>query len=711
MATDPICGMWVAERPSSLHLLRDNRVYYFCSETCLHQFAEPEREQRRLVRRLALAWPLSVAILVLTYGFSSESAILGAAVLATVVQAYAGATFYAGTRDAVRDHSWNMDILIAVGTTTAYLYSLAALVLPGRLPHDYYFDASALIITLILTGNYLEHLTRARAGSSLRRLAELLPDTAQVIRDGVERSIAVSEVVPGDRMRVLPAGKFPSDGLILSGRTSVNESLMTGEAMPVPKGPGDPVLAASINGEGLVEVTATNVGSDTFLAQVGRLLTESEMSRVPLQRTADRIAAIFVPMVFVLALLSSAFWSTFGGADFTIALLVFVAVTITACPCAFGIATPAAIVVGTGRAAESGILFRGEDAIERAARVDTVLTDKTGTLTRGRPSLTDVLPSAGVSSAELLASAGAVETGSEHPFARAVLEATQIQGVVLPRAIDIRAIPGRGVRGSVEGHELEIDRFLPSGASGVTPMEVEMLSRSLESQGKSGSVVRRDGVVIGLLGFFDEVAPGVPEALSALAQDGVKVVMVTGDNEGAAQAVAGRLGISEVHSGMTPGGKLELIERFRAAGRHVAYVGDGINDAPALAGAEVGIAIGSGTDVAREAGQVVLVRSDFRGVALALRIARRTVRKVRGNLTWAVGYNAVLLPVAMGILVPVFGLSIYHVLPITGAIAMGLSSTAVVVNSLSLRWVALGKSVGVRRGGVSGSTTRASAGM
>jgi Cu+-exporting ATPase len=689
MATDPICGMWVDERSTSLHLTRENRTYYFCSESCLHQFAEPALEQRRLLRRLAVVWPLSIAVLVLTYADSAGAGIFAAAALATVVQVYGGVTFYGGTRDAVRDRAWNMDVLIAVGTTTAYLYSLAALALPARLPHEYYFDASALIITLILTGNYLEHLTRARAGSALRRLHELLPETAQVLRDGVERSVPVAEVVPGDGLRIRPSARFPADGVVLAGHSSVDESLLTGESMPVPKGPGDRVLAATINGDGLLEVTAASVGSDTFLAQVGRLLTESEMSRVPLQRTADRIAAVFVPVVLLLAVISGVFWFLVGGAGITIALLVFVSVAITACPCAFGIATPAAIVVGTGRAAESGILFRGEDAIERAARIDTVLTDKTGTLTLGHPSLTDLRPSAGVTNDELLAWAAAVETGSDHPFARAVVEAARVRGVRVPAAVEVRALPGKGVRGTVESHAVEVVRAAGRDELGPTSSGPAPGRESFGSEGKSWSVVLRDGVSMGALGFVDEVANGVSEALHSLAQDGISVVMVTGDNEAAARVVAQRVGITDVHSGMSPARKLELIERLRANGRRVAFVGDGVNDGPALAGADLGIAIGSGTDVAREAGQVVLVRSDFRGVALALRVARRTVRKVRGNLTWAVGYNAVLLPVAMGALVPLFGLAVYHVLPITGAIAMGLSSTAVVVNSLSLRWVTL----------------------
>jgi Cu+-exporting ATPase len=691
VATDPVCGMWVDERASSLQLIRDNRSYYFCSESCLHLFSQPEEEQRRLSLRLAVAWPLSVIVLVLTYavGASTET-IAASAVLATIVQVYAGIPFYLGSRDALRERTWNMDVLIAVGTTAAYVYSLAAFLLPARLPHDYYFDASSLILTLILTGNFLEHFTRGRAGSALRRLHELIPATAGVLRDGHEVEVPVAEVGVGDRLRVRPGGRFPVDAVIRAGRTSVDESLLTGESIPVAKGPGDRVLAASINGEGAVEVEAVTIGSDTFVAEVGRLLTESEMARVPLKRTADRIAAAFVPTVLILALASGAFWFVLGGAGATVALLVFVTVTVIACPCAFGIATPAAIIVGTGRAAEEGILFRGEDVLQQAARVDLVLTDKTGTLTRGRPSLAEVRTLTGVTESEVLGLAAAVEIGSEHPLGRAVVDAARQRNLRLLPAEGIRADPGYGIRGTVEGHVVEVLRG--PGTLGAIPVPREWAGAlaEIEAEGRSSSVVTKNAAIVGILGFSDAVAPGVADAVKALHRDGVGVVMVTGDSDTVAQAVARQVGISEVHSRMSPAEKLDLIRRFRSAGRHVAYVGDGINDAPALAGADLGIAIGSGTDVARESGGVVLVRSDFRGVAFALRLARRTVRKVRDNLAWAIGYNLILLPVAMGALVPLLGVSVYDVLPIFAAIAMGLSSTIVVLNSVSLRWVTLG---------------------
>ena len=688
MATDPVCGMFVDERTAGLTLVRENRSYYFCSTTCLQEFSAPERQLARLRLRLAIAWPLSAIILVLSYVYSFPGWPWVALGLASVVQFYPGLQFFRGTYDAIRNRVWNMDILIAVGTTVAYAYSAAVVLLPARLPHEYYFDASSLIVTLILTGNYLEHLTRERARGSLRKLKELLPTTALVLRGANEVEVPVAEVRIHDRLRVRPGSRVPTDGRILEGRSTINEAILTGESLPVEKGPGNPVIAGSFNGDGLLLVEATKVGADTLLAQIGQLVTEAETSRVPLQQLADRIAATFVPFVLILGVAAATGWFLVGAGP-TIALLVLVSVVITACPCAFGIATPAAIVVGTGRAAEEGVLFKGRDSLESASLADVVLTDKTGTLTRGEPSLTDLVPLAGVPPDRLLGLAAGLEQGSEHPLAKAVRESAAQRGSVVPTVRSLTAEPGRGIRGESAGKPVSILRGSAAQESRVDLGSLAPESRRLEAEGKSWSMVLEDGRPLGILGFSDEVAPGVREAISALAQDGVAAVMVTGDHEAAARRIAKEVGISEVHAGVTPQGKLALIKEYQARGKHVAFVGDGINDAPALAAADIGIAIGAGTDVAKETGGVILVRPDFRGVALALRTGRRTVRKVKGNLGWALGYNAVLLPVAAGALVPVFGLGIYAVLPITGALAMGLSSTSVVLNSLSLRFVSL----------------------
>jgi Cu+-exporting ATPase len=690
MPTDPVCGMAVDGRTAELTLVRENRTYYFCSSSCLEEFSAPERQLARLRLRLAVSWPLSVAILLVTYLFHFPDWPYLAFALATVVEFYPGYQFYRGTWDALHSRLWNMDVLIAVGTTVAYGYSSVVLWLPGHLPTEYYFDASSLIVTLILTGNYLEHLTRERSRGALRELQELVPTTVRVLRQGTEVEVPVSEVRPGDLFRVRPGGRVPVDGRIREGRSTLNEALLTGEGVPVERAPGDRVLAGTINGSGLLTVEATRVGQDTLLAQIGQLVAEAEVSRVPLKQLADRIAAIFVPVVLALAGAASVGWFL-GGAGLTVALLVFVSVAITACPCAFGIATPAAIVVGTGRAAEEGILFKGRDSLEQASRIDLVLTDKTGTLTRGEPALTDLVPAPGETPGRLLALSAGLESGSSHPLARAVQRAARDRGVPGVLFDRVEELPGQGVQGFHEGTLLRVLRAGPRSPGPLLPSPLAEASARLEVEGRTWSVVLQGDRPLGLLGFADEIAPGVPEAVQALARDGIRVVMATGDHQAAAQAVARQAGIDEVHAGLSPSDKLSLLRRLREEGHRVAYVGDGINDAPALAAADLGIAIGAGTDVAKEAGGVILVRSDFRGVALALRTGRRTVGKVRGNLVWALGYNAVLLPIAAGALVPVFGLGVYDVLPITGALAMGVSSTTVVLNSLSLRLLTLAR--------------------
>jgi P-type Cu+ transporter len=688
MATDPICGMFVEEAGAELKLVRENRTYYFCSAHCLEEFAQPEVELKRLRSRLAVAWTFSILTVAFTYVLRGPYGAGLAGASAAVVQFYPGLAFYRSTLDAVRSRHWNMDVLIAVGTTVAFAYSAASLLWPGRLLSATYFDASALIVTLILTGSYLEHFTRERARGALRKLSELRPSTALVLRDGVEVERPVAEVQVGDRLRVRPGGRFPADGRILDGRSTVAEALVTGEGLPVAKAPGDKVIAGTVNGEGVLTVEAERVGEDTLLAQIGGLVTEAETSRVPLQALADRIASIFAPFVLALALVTTIAW-TLLGAGFAVAVLVFVSVVITACPCAFGLATPAAIVVGTGRAAEAGILFKGRDSLERASRIDLVVTDKTGTLTVGRPELDEVVPAPGGDRKALLALAAGIEAGSEHPLAAAVREEARAQGISPARVEGAEAEPGAGVRATRNGRRVAVLSGTAIRASGVALGALAEPVARFESTGAAWSAVVEDDRPLGILAFRDTVAPGVAEGIRALRADGLDVILATGDHEVSAARVAREVGITRVLSGLRPAEKLELLRRLQSEGHRVAYVGDGINDAPALAAADLGIAIGSGTEVAKESGGVILVRPDFGGVAVALRIGRRTVEKVRGNLAWAVGYNAVLLPIAAGALVPLFGLGVFGVLPITGALAMGLSSTTVVLNSLSLRRVAL----------------------
>ena len=691
MATDPVCGMFVDERTAELTLARDNRTYYFCSAGCRETFAAPEAAAAAVRRRLAVAWPATVLVLLLTYGPWSGPAVgWTAALLAGIVEAYPGLVFFRGTRDAIVSRVWNMDVLIAVATSAAFGYSVAVLLLPGRLPSAIYFDASTAIVALILTGNYLEQLARRRAATAIGRLGELLPTTVLVMRGDREVATPTNALAPGDRLRVRPGDRFAVDGVVEDGRSAVDESLVTGEPMPVEKGPGDPVVSGSLNGPGALVVRAVRVGPDAFVAEIGRLLTEAEMSQVPLRRLADRIAERFVPVVLLLALAAGAAWAV-ATRSLPIALLVFVSVAITACPCAFGIATPAALAVGAGRAAEDGILFRGRDTLERAARVDTVVADKTGTLTAGVPRVTEIVPLPGHGTDELLAAAAGVEAGSAHPLARAVVAEARARGVSLPAATDVRGEPGVGVVGTIGGRRVRVARLDGEPSDGPEPLAGP--AAALVREARTVAVVSFDGDPIGLLGFADPIRPTAAAAVRSLADEGVRVVLATGDHGPAAAAVARATGIAEVHAGLSPRAKLDLVTRLRREGRHVAVVGDGVNDAPALLAADVGIAIGSGSDVAKAAGGVLLVRSDPMGVPIALAAARRTVAKVRQNLFWALGYNAVLLPIAAGALVPVVGVGLFGVLPILGAVAMGLSSTTVVANSLSLRR-AIGRAAG-----------------
>jgi Cu+-exporting ATPase len=696
MATDPICGMYVDERTSELRLYRDNRAYYFCGSSCQAAFQDPQREIVRLQLQLALGAAATMAILLLTYAIHPTDADWILAALGTAVQVGLGAPFYRGTWDAIRSGTGNMDVLIAVGTTAAYVYSLAAVVAPGHLPPALYFDASAAILTLILAGNYLERQVRGRASAVIDRLRELLPAQAHVLQGSSEIDRPVDSLQPGERVRVRPGERFPVDGTVVRGVSEVTEALLTGEPVPRAVAAGSRILAGSVNGGGSLDVDATGVGEETFLSHIGELVSDAELNRVPLQRLTDRIAQAFVPFVLALAVLAAAGWALVGHADAPTTVLIFVAVVITACPCAFGLATPAALVVGTGRAAEEGILFRGQDAFERAAGVQVVLTDKTGTLTRGEPELIGLWPVAGVSELQLLEAAAAAEAGSEHPLARAVLTAARVRSISLGGAGGSTAEPGRGVTAVWNGHTLSVRRPEPGSAGDPLPDSLREVADRLRWEGASWSIVGQDGAVLGLLAFSDDPSPGAAPAVQALRADGLEVVMVTGDGPEAADRIAKSVGIQDVRSRVLPEGKLALVREFQSRGRRVAFVGDGINDAAALSAADVGIAIGSGSDVAKEAGQILLLRSDPRGIPLALRIARKTVEKVRQNLMWAIGYNLVLLPIAAGALVFAFGFGVYQSLPFVGAIAMAISSTLVVTNSLSLGWIRIGD--GIPRG-------------
>ncbi len=611
--------------------------------------------------------------------------------LATPVQFYAGWPFLTGALTALRRRSPDMNVLVAVGTLAAYGYSALATIHPGffvatgAMPESY-VDASVVIITFILLGRWLELRARGRASDAIRKLMELAPAVARVVRDGEEREVPVGEVGVGDLVRVRPGERIPVDGQIVEGRSAVDESMLTGESLPVDKAEGDEVAAATVNAFGAFTFRATRIGADTALAQIVRLVREAQGSKAPVQRIADRVVGVFVPVVMAVAAVSFLAWLAVGPEPaFNHGLLAFVAVLIIACPCAMGLATPTAIMVGTGTGARMGVLIRGGEALERARAIDTVVFDKTGTLTVGEPAVAAVVSLGAGSEDDVLTLAAAAEASSEHPIARAVVAAARERGLTLPEATGFSAHAGRGVEANVDG-----ERVLVGTPAFVTEHGVTMDDESragledLYGKGYTSMVVARSGAVAGLLSVADRTKDGAREAVDALRRMGMRVVMITGDHERVGRAVGDELGVDEVVAGVLPDGKTDRVRALQAAGRRVAMVGDGVNDAPALAAADLGIAIGSGTDVAKEASDVTLVGGDVRAVPRALRLARRTYRTIIQNLFWAFVYNTTLIPLAAGVFYPFFG---WQLNPALAGVAMAASSVSVVTNSLRLRRV------------------------
>jgi P-type Cu+ transporter len=609
-------------------------------------------------------------------------------VLATVVQVWGGGQFYRGAWAVARHASTNMDTLVAVGTSAAYGYSALVTLWPqlaqrwGFQPH-LYFEASALIIALVLLGRWLEGRARRRTSQAIRRLMGLQPRTARVVRGAREVDVAIDELRVGDVVRVRPGEKVAVDGEVVEGRSAVDESMLTGESVPVEKGPGDTVIGATLNGTGMFLFRATRVGRDTTLAQIIRLVEEAQGSKAPMQRLADRVSSYFVPAILALAALTFAGWLLLGPRHgVTDALQAAVAVLIIACPCALGLATPTATMIGTGRAAELGILIRGGEALEQARRIDTIVLDKTGTLTEGRPRVTAVTPAAGWTAAELLRLSVAVERGSEHPLGAAIVEWAPADGLETPAARDFSYEPGRGVSAGVEGRRVTVGSLAHAAELGEDVSGLGSEAEQAAAAGGTPLVVSVDGRVAGLLVLADELKPGAAQAVSELRALGLEVWMLTGDNSRTAVAVAARAGIDRVVAGVLPPQKAEHVGRLQTNGRRVAMVGDGINDAPALARADLGIAIGTGTDVAMAASDVTLVGGDLRGVVTAIALSRRTVGTIRAGLFWAFAYNVALVPVAMGALYPLFGVLLS---PVLAAAAMAMSSVSVVTNALRLR--------------------------
>jgi len=591
---------------------------------------------------------------------------------------YAGRRFFRQALAEVRHLAFGMSTLVALGAGSAYLYSFLVLLFPGLFPEEarhLYFEAGAVILALVLLGKHLEEGAKGKASEAIRKLLALRPKTARVVQDGEEKEVPAEALIPGDVVRVLPGERIPADGVVLEGQSHVDESMLTGEPIPKAKGPGDEVVGGTVNGEGALLVRVSRVGEATFLAQMARMVEEAQGHKPKVQELADRIAGVFVPVVLGVALLTFALWLLLGP-GLSHAFVATLAVLLIACPCAMGLATPAAIAVATGRAAQMGILFRKGTALEALARADTVVLDKTGTLTRGKPTLVRVLPF-GLSREEALRLAAALERGSEHPIAKAVLEAAQ--GLPQTPAEEVRALPGEGVEGRVEGRRLHLGGPALMARLGV-PLPQE--AQALAEEGYTPLYLAEGTRLLCAFAVFDPPRPEAQEVVAALKGLGLKLVLLTGDHPAPARRVAEALGIPDVLAGVRPEGKVEAIRRLQAEGRKVAFVGDGINDAAALAQADVGLAMGSGTDIALEAGDVVLLTPDLRGVVNAVRLARRTLRTIYLNFFWAYAYNVVLIPVAAGALYPFTGLLLN---PMLAAAAMSLSSLFVLTNSLRLR--------------------------
>ena len=725
MAKDIICGMFVEENENSIQHSKDGIKYYFCSSQCLNEFLEPEKALKKLKTHVAISIALTIPIIILSlphmipelgHFFPMDmmeytNYILLA--LATPIQFWIGWRFYRGFWDGVKAKASNMDTLIAIGTTAAYVYSTIVTIVPGYFPFTaVYFETAAIIITLILVGRLLETKTKEKASDAVRKLLELKPRTARILRlvinggnnkkevskndnsklksitkEFKEIEIPVEQIVEGDLMIIRPGERIPTDGLIIEGNSSVDESAITGESIPVDKIKGDEVIGATINKNGLLKVKATKIGQDTVLSQIITLVEEAKTGKAKLEKMVDQVAKYFVPTIVMIAIGVFLGWYFIGDAGLTYSILAFVSVMIIACPCALGIATPAALMMGAGKGAENGILYKGGEHIEIANKVNAIVFDKTGTLTIGKPSVTDLVSlTEEIGEQELLRLAAIAESGSEHPLAQAVIRKAKENGTPITSPDFFEAIAGHGLKATYANHTIIIGnrKMMEDNQIAVTESIDAKLS-VFEKEGKTAVLVAIDNIISGIIAISDTIKENAKDAIKALKAKGIEIIMLTGDNERTANAVASKLNINRVIADVLPQQKEEVVAKLKTEeGKIVAMVGDGINDAPALARADLGIAIGSGTDVAKETGGIILIKDDIKDVITALDLGKKTVSKIKQNLFWAFAYNTGLIPIAAGALVPILGLGVFGWLPILAGLAMAMSSVTVVTNSLLL---------------------------
>ena len=704
MAKDPVCGMFVEEKPDAIRYNKDGREYYFCSKQCLDEFIQPEKELKKLKKYVAISIALTIPIVIFSLPHMFPAQFSGGLfpmavmhygnyimlALATPLQFWIGWRFYRGLWDGIKAKASNMDTLIAIGTSAAYLYSAVVTIVPGYFPFkSVYFESAAIIITLILIGRLLETRTKEKASDAVRKLLDLQPRMTKVMREGGEEvEIPVEQVREGEVMIIRPGERIPTDGIVIEGSSSIDESAITGESIPVDKEKGDEVIGATINKSGLLKVKATKVGQDTVLSQIITLVEEARTGKAQMQRLVDQVAKYFVPAVLAIATGVGLGWYFVGDIGLTFSLLAFVSIVIIACPCALGIATPAALMMGAGRGAENGILFKGGEYLEIAKKVRIIVFDKTGTLTKGKPSVTDILDLSGIGENELLRLAAIAESGSEHPLGQAVVNNAKEKGIpVISNPASFEAVLGHGLRATYADHTILIgNRKLMDDNNIPVTETVDTTLTQLEIQGKTGTLVAIDNKLAGIIALADTIKENAKDAIDILTNSmGIEVAMLTGDNERTAKAVASKLGISRVIAQVLPQQKQQVISKLRDEEKKVvAMVGDGINDAPALAEADLGIAIGSGTDVAKETGGIILIKDDLMDVPIALDLGKKTVSKIKQNLFWAFVYNAGLIPVAAGALVPLFGLNMFGWLPMLAGLAMAMSSVTVVGNSILL---------------------------